>query len=60
MVYDKVKDLAGKKGMSISKLEKASGLSNGAISKWKFVTPTADNLKAVAKILGVKVDILLE
>lgn len=60
MVYDKVKELADKNGMSISKLEKAAGLSNAAVSKWKTANPTAEKLKAVADVLGVKVDVLLE
>lgn len=60
MLFDNVKSIAEKKGMSIGKLEKAAGLSNGAIFKWKTVSPTVDNLKSVAKVLDVKVDKLLE
>ena len=60
MLFDNVKAIAEKKGMSIGKLEKSAGLSNGAIFKWKTASPTVDNLKAVAKVLDVKVDKLLE
>lgn len=60
MLFENVKELAKKKGMSVGGLEKAAGLSNGSISKWRVSSPTVDNLKAVAKVLNVKVDKLLE
>lgn len=60
MLYENVLRLATDRGMSISELEKKAGLSNASISKWKKSSPTADNLKAVAKVLKVKVDKLLE
>lgn len=41
-------------------MKKQVGLSNGSISKWRVSSPTVDNLKAVAKVLNVKVDKLLE
>lgn len=60
LLYENVKALADKRGISIGELERTAGLSNGAISKWKKSNPTVDNLKAVAKVLKVKVDKLLE
>ena len=60
MIFDNVKELANKKGMSIGELERASGLSNGAIFKWKVSIPKIDSVKAVADVLNVKVDKLLE
>ena len=60
MLYENVLRLATDRGMSISELEKKVGLSKASISKWKKSSPTADNLKAVAKVLKVKVDKLLE
>lgn len=60
LVHDNVKEIATKRGLSIGKLEKMAGLSKGAISKWKTSSPTVDNLQAVAKVLKVKVDKLLE
>lgn len=60
MTFEKVKILAEKKGMSIRELERQAGLSNGAISKWKKSNPNVDSLKAVANVLKVKVDKLLE
>ena len=60
LLYENVLRLATDRGMSISELEKKAGLSKASISKWKKSSPTADNLKAVAKVLKVKVDKLLE
>lgn len=59
MVYDNIKELCKKRGVSVSSVEKEAGLSNGAISKWNNVSPTVDNLQSVAKVLKVKVDKLL-
>ncbi len=55
-IYDNISNFAAKKGISISQLERDSGLSNGAISKWKIVSPTISNVKAVAKTLNVTID----
>ena len=60
MIFDNVKELANKKGMSIGELERAAGLSNGAIFKWKVSIPKIDSVKSVADVLNVKVDKLLE
>lgn len=59
MIYDTIKKLCEKKGVSVSSVEKEAGLSNGAISKWNNSSPTVEKLNAVAKVLNVKVDSLL-
>lgn len=59
MIYDTIKKLCEKKGVSVSSVEKKAGLSNGAISKWNNSSPTVEKLNAVAKVLNVKVDSLL-
>ncbi|MCH5271611.1 MAG: helix-turn-helix transcriptional regulator [Lachnospiraceae bacterium] len=59
MIYSKIKEICKEKGMSITQIEKNAGLSNGAISKWNNASPTVDNLQSVAKVLGCKVDDLL-
>lgn len=60
MLFDKIKEICKEKGISISSVEKQAGLGNGVISKWNGSSPTVDSLKAVAKVLKVKVDKLLE
>ena len=59
MIYDTIKALCKKRGLSATSVEKEAGLSNGAISKWNDSSPTVDKLNAVAKVLNVKVDCLL-
>lgn len=59
MIYDTIKALCKKRGLSVTSVEKEAGLSNGAISKWNDSSPTVDKLNAVAKVLNVKLDCLL-
>ena len=60
MIYDAIKEICKKKGLSVSSVEKKAGLSTGAISKWNDSSPTVDKLNAVAKALNVKIDRLLD
>lgn len=60
MIYDKIKALCKAEGISVAQVEKEAGLSNGVIGRWNNSSPTVDNLQAVAKVLKVKVDKLLE
>ena len=60
MHYDKIQEICKAKGISVGSLEKQAGLGHGTISKWNNASPTVDNLNAVAKILEVKVDELLD
>ncbi len=59
MLYDKIKAECMKRKISIKQLEEKTGLSNGAISKWKSVSPTVDNIKKVADYLELTVDELI-
>lgn len=54
-MYDRVVKAAKEHGMSIAKLERTAGLSNGIISRWKVSSPTVKSVKAVARVLGVSV-----
>ena len=58
-MYDKIRKLAKEKGFSIPSIEEATGLSNGAISKWNISSPSVDNLKKVADFLGVTMEDLM-
>lgn len=60
MVYEKVKQVADEKKIRISALEKKAGLGNGVIGKWRKSNPRIESLKAVAKVLEVKVSDLIE
>lgn len=60
MLYDKIKNVCKEKGVSVSFVEKESGLSNGTISKWNKSSPTVNKLKAVANYFGVSIEYFLE
>ena len=59
MILSNIRRLCAEKGMSISLLEKKSGLKNATICKWEKCVPRVDTLKKVADALGVTVDDLL-
>ena len=60
MVYERIKDLSEKAGMSIRQLEARAGLANGTIGKWRDAVPSATNLFAVAKVLETSMEDLLQ
>lgn len=59
LIYENVKKIADKKGISISALEREAGIGNGVISGWKESYPRISTLSAVARVLKVKVDYLI-
>ena len=48
-----------KKGISIAKLEKETGIGNGTIGRWDKSSPTVEKIKKVADYFGVSVDALI-
>lgn len=61
MIYDNIVKYAKEKDLTIQAIEKACGLSNGIISKWRENNnPKIDNLVAVARFLGVSVEQLIQ
>lgn len=59
MLRDRVNEAAKEKGISVYQLERLAGLKCGTITKWNRVIPRADNLLAVARILGKSAEELL-
>lgn len=59
LIYDRIKEICKERGVSPSSVEKKAGLGNGAITKWNSFSPSVKNLKAVADILDVSVNELL-
>lgn len=59
MIYDVIKNIAKKRGMTISQIEKDLGLSNSSISKWNRVAPSSFSLMKVANYLDVPIEKLL-
>lgn len=60
MIYENVKALADKKGISLKQLEVKAGVGNGIIGKWRESSPNIDSVKAVADALGVKLTDILK
>ncbi len=60
LIYDRIKEICKERGISPSAVEKKAGLGNGAVTKWNDFNPTVKNLKAVADILEVSVDELID
>lgn len=56
---DRIRELANKRGMSLTTLEEALGFGNGTIVRWDKSSPTAEKLSKVADYLGVSADYLL-
>lgn len=59
MILANINRLCAEQGLTISALEKRSGLKNATICKWRDSIPRVDSLKKVADALGVTVDVLL-
>lgn len=55
----RIKQLASERGISISKLEKETGLANATIRKWETSNPQIDTLVKVARYFGVSVEELI-
>lgn len=62
MIYENIKRLCNEKGITISTLEKACGISNGTIGKWADgkSAPRVPTAQRIAEYFGVSVDELLK
>lgn len=58
-LYEKIKELAAQKNISIRQLEEHLGYGNGTIRRWNKNKPNYDKIQAVAKYFNVSVDYLL-
>lgn len=58
-VFERVKETAKKRGMSLVVLNDKAGLGKNTIYTWKRVKPGTSALEKVAKVLGVTTDYLL-
>lgn len=58
-LYERIKQLAQGKKLTIAELEREIGISNGQIRKWQNQTPGVDKIKLVADYFGVTTDYLL-
>ena len=58
-VLDRIKFLADKRGVSVSKVATDLGFSENLFYQWKKSSPKSDRLEAVADYFNVSVDYLL-
>lgn len=59
-IYDNIKKIADEKKITIYRLEKETGISNGAIARWNDAVPSSVNLIKVAIYLGTQVEMLVD
>lgn len=60
MILQRIMQLCKERGISIAKLERETGISNGTIGRWDASSPNVNNLKAVANYFGVSIDSLVK
>jgi len=58
-LYEKIKELASQKNVSIRQVEENLGFANGTIRQWGRKNPGVNKVKDVAKYFNVSVDYLL-
>lgn len=58
-IFERTKEIANKRGMSIQEVATKAGMGVNSIYGWKKKDPTIGKLKSVAKVLGVSIDYLL-
>lgn len=58
-IYQRIKDLADAKKVSIAELERTLGFSNGSLYKWNKTSPSAEKVQQVADYFDVTTDYLL-
>lgn len=56
MLYDNVRALCAKKGITVGKMEKELGFSNSSICKWNDNEPGIRKVQKVADYLGVPIE----
>jgi len=63
VIYEKIKQIADEKGVTIYRIEKDCKLANGIIAKWGKTaqqSPKVENLIKVANYLDTPLDVLLK
>lgn len=58
-MFDRIKDLANIKGVSLTEVASNFGFSSVLLYQWKRASPKVKNLEAVADYFGIFVDYIL-
>lgn len=59
MLLSRISSLCKKKGISIARLERETGISNGTIRNWDSRSPNIENVRKVAEFFNVSIDSLV-
>ena len=59
-MYEKIKTLARRNGMTIRQLEEAAGLGKNTLWYWDERSPSVDKVWKVAQVLNVTIDELVK
>ena len=59
MDISRIVDKCWENRITVAELERNAGLSNGAISKWKNVSPRLESIQRIASYFGCGVDDLI-
>lgn len=60
MIYDRIKELAKEKGVTIQQMERDLGLSERNSCKWNDSLPRVSTLKKIADYFNVTIEDLLK
>jgi len=60
VVYDKIKELAREKGVTIQQMERDLAIPERNACKWNVSMPRADTLMRVAEYFGVPIEYFLK
>ena len=60
VLFDNIKSLCERKGISVWRLERDLGFSNRSVSKWNETDPGIRKVQKVADYLGVAIEDLLK
>lgn len=58
-ILDRIKKLCKLKGVTLSRMEKEIGLSQGAAYKWKISSPSLEVLEKLSNFFNVSVDYIM-
>lgn len=58
-VYDRIMAYIEQNNMTMYRFEKMAGLTRSSVSNWKTSTPSFDNLKKAADLMGVTPEFLM-
>lgn len=60
VLYERIKEMAARRGISLSALEARAGMGKNSLAKWKNpCSPAVGALANIAEILGTSVDYLV-